>query len=237
MFPSPAIPSSSARRSISSELPSNSSRLGNAAQVLSNDLRSQTDTSGSFVFIPSFGRVEHPAVPPIPSVIEIVRYSRPDRLIENIPVLADKSDPDLIYQLRNDLAGWVAGTEDLLEKNERGNVMIRVIRCLRHQLPALAVKGPNITELPDCIGLLDHLKVLDLSNCRSLRSLPNVLHHFIGLRYLNLENCSSLTALPPTLIGLNRSATLFLSGSGIDLLNPLGRRFSQYLPPPPPEQP
>ena len=176
-------------------------------------------------------------MPPIPSVIEIVRYSRPDRLIENIPLLADKSDPNFISELRDELNNWVEAAEDLLEKNERGNVMVRVIRCLRHQLPTLAVKGPNITELPDCIGLLDHLKVLDLSNCRSLRSLPNVLHHFIGLRYLNLENCSSLTALPPTVMGLNRSATLFLDGSGVDLLNPLGRTFSQYLPPPPPEQP
>ena len=232
MIPSHANASRSARQTIASGSTVESNRLGATIRVLSGDLLRHSNSA-----ISSFSRSQHATAHPIPSVIEIVRYSRPDRLIENIPLLADKSDPNFISELRDELNNWVEAAEDLLEKNERGNVMVRVIRCLRHQLPTLAVKGPNITELPDCIGLLDHLKVLDLSNCRSLRSLPNVLHHFIGLRYLNLENCSSLTALPPTLIGLNRSATLFLSGSGIDLLNPLGRRFSQYLPPPPPEQP
>lgn len=166
---------------------------------------------------------------------EIAPSSEPTRLLEPIqfePALPTSNRRD---QLSSGLSSWVSGAASRLEKVEREIIRYQLIQCFDSYQPddELIIKAEHVTELPECIGIVWHIKKLDLSGCRSLKSLPNVLHNFMRLDVLNLTNCSSLKALPPTVTALNGFAALLLNGSGVSLANPINSRLLTS----PPHQP
>lgn len=154
----------------------------------------------------------------------------PTRLIEPSRVFLSQSEGEQRSQLRAELLNWVSAAGSGLEAAERRDAAIKIVGCFHNKSHTLSIEAENITDLPSCIGLLGHLQVLDLSNCRSLISLPNVMDNFVNLCRLNLTNCQNLTVLPPTVNALPRFACLFLNGSGVDLANPLQSRLTSPQP-------
>ena len=71
---------------------------------------------------------------------------------------------------------------------------------------------PQLLELPDTIGGLKALTSLDLSGCESLTALPNAIGELGALTELHLNECSSLTALPVAIGELGALTTLYLRG-------------------------
>ncbi|KAK2998832.1 hypothetical protein RJ639_023172 [Escallonia herrerae] len=63
----------------------------------------------------------------------------------------------------------------------------------------LYLDGTGIEELPLCIERLKNLVFIDLSRCRSFKSLPSSICSFRSLRFLNLSGCSKLFELPGNL--------------------------------------
>ena len=73
-------------------------------------------------------------------------------------------------------------------------------------------KCPQLLELPDTIGGLKALTSLELSGCASLTALPNAIGELGALTELHLNECSSLTALPVAIGELGALTTLYLRG-------------------------
>ena len=71
---------------------------------------------------------------------------------------------------------------------------------------------PQLLELPDTIGGLKALTSLDLSGCASLTALPNAIGELGALTELHLNECSSLTALPVAIGELGALTELWLTG-------------------------
>ena len=71
---------------------------------------------------------------------------------------------------------------------------------------------PQLLELPDTIGGLKALTSLDLSGCESLTALPNAIGELGALTELHLNECSSLTALPVAIGELGALTELWLTG-------------------------
>ena len=66
----------------------------------------------------------------------------------------------------------------------------------------------SVAGLPDSVGQLSNLRVLDLTGCASLRQLPDTVGALQRLTSLLMAQCSSLMALPETLGSLAALATL-----------------------------
>jgi hypothetical protein len=149
----------------------------------------------------------------------------PSRLLQPVLVFAQRSQAEERMLLHRDLNSWVSAAGSEAEKTERSIVAFSIFICFHDKTCALFINAEHITKLPDSIGLLRHLVLLDLSGCRSLQSLPNVMDNFLDLQRLDLTNCASLTALPPSVMAVRGFGHLFLSGSGIDITNPLQSRL------------
>lgn len=150
----------------------------------------------------------------------------PSRLLQPALVFAQRPHAEEIMLLHRDLNSWVSAAGSEAEKTERSMVAFSIFKCFQHKTGALFINAEHITQLPDSIGLLRHLVLLDLSGCRSLQSLPNVMDNFLDLQRLDLTNCASLTALPPSVMAVRGFGHLFLSGSGINIANPLQSRLA-----------
>ncbi|PRQ59772.1 putative P-loop containing nucleoside triphosphate hydrolase, leucine-rich repeat domain, L [Rosa chinensis] len=69
-------------------------------------------------------------------------------------------------------------------------------------LRLLSLSGYQMTELPNTIGKLKHLRYLDLSHNREIRSLPDSTTTLYNLQTLILDGCSRLKALPTSMRNL-----------------------------------
>ncbi|XP_052876926.1 disease resistance protein RPV1-like isoform X1 [Gossypium arboreum] len=78
----------------------------------------------------------------------------------------------------------------------------------------LCFDGTNIKELPSSIGNLRRLKVLNLKDCKSLRSLP-IKIGMESLKKLILSGCSNLKRFPEIDGKMECLLELYLDGSGI----------------------
>ena len=63
----------------------------------------------------------------------------------------------------------------------------------------LLVSLNTLIDLPESIGTLDGLQVLNLSECPKLLELPHTIGGLKALTELNLRGCASLTKLPATI--------------------------------------
>ena len=68
----------------------------------------------------------------------------------------------------------------------------------------------SITKLPDSIGRLSKLRVLDLGCCEKLQNLPTSIAQLTALEELCLGRCKSLEALPDFLTALSRLQRLHI---------------------------
>ena len=75
----------------------------------------------------------------------------------------------------------------------------------------------EIRSLPTSIGYLENLKVLDLSNTRSLFYLPEEIGNLKRLEKLHLSH-SCIDSLPESIGGMSSLTMLDLTGTGIELL-------------------
>ncbi|KAJ4972321.1 hypothetical protein NE237_005420 [Protea cynaroides] len=77
-------------------------------------------------------------------------------------------------------------------------------------LRVLRLKYLEIRVLPDSIGKLKHLRLLDLSYCIKMHRLPNPITAFYNLQTLILTGCASLEELPEDIGNLLNLRHLFL---------------------------
>ncbi|CAL2237680.1 unnamed protein product [Prunus armeniaca] len=100
-------------------------------------------------------------------------------------------------------------------RHESYYVSKKVLHNLLPSLTCLRVLSlscyTNVTELPDSIKKLIHLRYLDLSNT-AIETLPNVLCSLYNLQTLLLSNCSRLVELPTDLRKLINLQKLMLGG-------------------------
>jgi Leucine-rich repeat (LRR) protein len=78
------------------------------------------------------------------------------------------------------------------------DVPLKLLPKLR-RLRVLSLSGYNMSELPESIGDLKHLRFLNLSNMREIRSLPESVATLYNLQTLILEYCNNLRKLPSKL--------------------------------------
>lgn len=70
----------------------------------------------------------------------------------------------------------------------------------------------HLTFLPEALEGWGELKLLDLSDCTLLKTLPSWFGNFVTLKNLNLSNCVQLTELPSSIGGLRQLQQLKLEG-------------------------
>jgi Leucine-rich repeat (LRR) protein len=74
------------------------------------------------------------------------------------------------------------------------------------------VECENLKELPQNIGNLPSLSMLNLSNYRSIESLPTTIVQLQNLTHLLLQGCENLQQLPQSIASLSSLAMLDLYG-------------------------
>ncbi|KAG0564220.1 hypothetical protein KC19_8G093100 [Ceratodon purpureus] len=75
----------------------------------------------------------------------------------------------------------------------------------------LYMKGcTSITTLPDSIGQLSQLQVMDLFGCKNLQKLPSTIGQLSQLELLHLQDCESLESLPDSITALPRLQELYI---------------------------
>ncbi|KAG0607725.1 hypothetical protein M758_8G049800 [Ceratodon purpureus] len=68
----------------------------------------------------------------------------------------------------------------------------------------------SIKTLPDSIGQLSRLQLLDLDGCRNLQKLPSTIGQLTHLEKLRLQRCESLESLPDSIPALPRLQQLII---------------------------
>ncbi|RYF09550.1 MAG: hypothetical protein EOO40_06715 [Deltaproteobacteria bacterium] len=85
-------------------------------------------------------------------------------------------------------------------------------------LQRLILNSCSLTHLPDAVGGMARLELLNLSNCTSLTELPSSVNGLKGLRHLILGNCPSLQQMPDIIGELTGLESLDLMGCGLSHL-------------------
>ncbi|GAU51639.1 hypothetical protein TSUD_414630 [Trifolium subterraneum] len=75
------------------------------------------------------------------------------------------------------------------------------------------VRCQNLVEIHDSVGFLDKLKILNVQGCGKLRTVPPI--HLTSLEHLNLSQCSSLVSFPEILGNMKNITTLSLEYTAI----------------------
>jgi hypothetical protein len=70
----------------------------------------------------------------------------------------------------------------------------------------------GLKELPEALGRLQNLSLLDASNCLQLKTLPASFGDLVALQELDFSGCSKLTELPASFTRLKALQELNLSG-------------------------
>ncbi|KAI3520144.1 hypothetical protein L1887_09374 [Cichorium endivia] len=84
-------------------------------------------------------------------------------------------------------------------------------------LKEIHASGIKIQQLPDSIGMCE-LRSLSITDCYSLKSLPNSICKVKSLRILRLINCPNIQELPEELGNLERLEDIGVSGTSIKRL-------------------
>ncbi len=110
-------------------------------------------------------------------------------------------------------------TESLGEMPSLLSLDLRVIQGLKH-LPAslgnltgltsLALCCVELTAVPDSIGNLKHLKLMNIFDCINLPELPSSIGELESLEFLKLTECKALTELPDSVANLKSLKSLWL---------------------------
>ncbi len=132
-----------------------------------------------------------------------------------------------LHSLATELNDYVLSGESGIEVQERDFVADAVMNVFLTQDAVLRIHLTNITELPNCIGLLETVQVLDFSGCCNLKKLPDVLDSFPELLTLNLQGCRNLTALPRSVMGMRWFTNVFMKGTSINLSNPTNAKVKK----------
>ncbi|XP_026398393.1 putative disease resistance protein RGA1 [Papaver somniferum] len=100
------------------------------------------------------------------------------------------------------------GRECLFEFGNLSSDLINHLKCLR----VLKMKHMGITQLPDEIYKLIHLRYLDLSGNYVLSELPKSVGRLINLQTLKLKDCDGLHQLPGEMKGMISLRNLDIRG-------------------------
>jgi hypothetical protein len=73
----------------------------------------------------------------------------------------------------------------------------------------------NLVEIHDSVGFLDKLKILNVPGCCKLRTVPPI--HLTSLEHLNLSQCSSLVSFPEILGNMRNITSLSLVYTAISV--------------------
>lgn len=87
-------------------------------------------------------------------------------------------------------------------------------------LSELYLDGTAISELPFSIGYLTGLILLDLENCKRLKSLPSSICKLKSLETLILSACSKLESFPEIMENMEHLKKLLLDGTALKQLHP-----------------
>jgi len=81
------------------------------------------------------------------------------------------------------------------------------------KLRVLDLRGGEFWYLPEELGDLKDLVLLDLGYCKNLEFLPDAVRKLHVLKHLNVQNCQSLKYLPSGVVGLTSLQVLQTQGS------------------------
>ncbi|MGL5682049.1 MAG: leucine-rich repeat domain-containing protein [Marinifilaceae bacterium] len=85
-------------------------------------------------------------------------------------------------------------------------------------LKELNLSMSGVTQLPDDLGNVTSLEIINLSNCGKLREIPVTLSNATNLKVVKLNGCPGVMELPETMGQINTLEELNLSGCGIATL-------------------
>ncbi|CAM6109739.1 unnamed protein product [Calypogeia fissa] len=79
-------------------------------------------------------------------------------------------------------------------------------------LQMLSICAPQLETLPDSLGQLPMLKILEINSCNHLAKIPETLGDLVALEQLGLVSCNALSALPESVGRLTRLRNLNIMG-------------------------
>ena len=96
-----------------------------------------------------------------------------------------------------------------------------------HDGKVIEIHCPKLISLPESIGTLDGLQVLNLSECPKLLELPHTIGGLKALTELDLSDCTSLAALPAEIGDVEDLRELDLSGCSSLVALPSGFGYGE----------
>ncbi|KAL0887672.1 hypothetical protein Bca101_011655 [Brassica carinata] len=91
----------------------------------------------------------------------------------------------------------------------------KAFHVISDELEALYLDGTKVTELPVEIGVLQRLVLLNMKDCKKLKTLPESLRDLEALKQFILSGCSKLKEFPKTGGNMNSLEIMLLDGTAI----------------------